>query len=123
MATPIRASGRCKQTMVQEGRFLQSDFTFETSGKPSTGVGLIGFEPENRLFTSIWYDSRQTRMSLRQSREVFDGKQIVLFSKSLEPDGKESRRSKTVTTITADSQTITHKQFSLGAGGEERLMM
>jgi hypothetical protein len=120
---PTRSKGTCKQAMVQDGRFLQSDFTLESGGKTSTGVGVIGFEPENGLFTSFWYDSRQTRMSVRQSKERFDGKQIVLFSKSLEADGREARKSKTVSTISEDGNTIIHKQFSLGAGGEERLLM
>src|SRR5215470_13753905 len=35
---PAKATGECTQKMVQDGRFLESDFTFHTAdGKTSTG--------------------------------------------------------------------------------------
>src|SRR5262245_7027734 len=41
---PSRATGRSRQTMIHDGRFLQSEFVFEQNGQKSTGLGLIGFE-------------------------------------------------------------------------------
>src|SRR5262249_23874285 len=76
---PVKATGECKQTMIHDGRFLQSDFTFKTDAGKTTGLGLIGFEPDTGLFTSVWTDSRQTRMSARQSEEKFDGSQSALL--------------------------------------------
>ena len=110
--------------MIHDGRFLQSEFTFEQGGRKTTGLGIIGFEPESGVFTSFWTDSRQTRMSVRQSRDRFDGKQIIiLYSRSLEPDGKESRRSKTVSQLEDGDRKLTHRQYALGADGQERLFM
>src|SRR5262245_3557242 len=40
---PTRAQGRCRQTMIHGGRFLQSEFVFGAAGKETTGTGLIGF--------------------------------------------------------------------------------
>ncbi|HEV3168456.1 MAG TPA: DUF1579 family protein, partial [Isosphaeraceae bacterium] len=120
---PNRAEGRCRQVMIHDGRFLQSDFVFEQAGKKSTGKGIIGFEPESGTFTSFWTDSRQTRMSLRQSRDRFDGETIVLYSRSLDPEAKELRSSKTTTRLEEDGRKLVHRQFSIGANGEERLMM
>jgi hypothetical protein len=120
---PVRSEGRCRQTMIHNGRFLQSDFVFGEGERKSTGMGIIGFEPESGTFTSFWTDSRQTRMSARQSRGPFDGEQIVLYSHSLEPDGKESRRSKTVSRLEDGGRKLVHRQYALGANGEERLMM
>jgi hypothetical protein len=40
-------------------------------------------DPQTGLFTTFWYDSRSTKFSIRQSRDAFDGKQIVLYSASL----------------------------------------
>ena len=88
--------------MIHMGHFLQSDFVFVEGEDTSTGKGLIGFEPESGRFTSIWTDSRQTRMSVRQSSEKFDGRSIVLYSKSLEAE--ELRRSRTVTTLAEDGR-------------------
>jgi hypothetical protein len=120
---PVRISGQCRQTMIQGRRFLQSDFVFGQGDKKSTGLGIIGFEPESGRFTSFWVDSRQTRMSARQSREPFDGEKIVLYSLVLEPNGKETRRSKTVSHLDQNGRRLLHRQYALGTGGEERLMM
>jgi hypothetical protein len=121
MGEPARQKGQCKQTMIQGGRFLQSDFTFESEGGKTTGTGIIGFEPETGKFTSVWFDSRQTRMSFRQADGKFDGEQIVLFSKEL--DGKEGRRSKTISKLEGDGKKIVHRQFSLAQDNTERLVM
>jgi Protein of unknown function (DUF1579) len=123
---PVKGKGECRQRMIQDGRFLQSEFTFANdAGKTAgTGTGLIGFEPENGKFTSVWIDSRQTRMSFRQSEEKFDGKQIALVGKELGEAGKEGgRKSRTVTTLTNEGKTITHLQFSVEAGAPDRLVM
>src|SRR5262245_3117424 len=61
------SNGTCKQRMIQDGRFLESDFTFEGPTGKTTGLGLIGFEADSNRFTSVWIDSRSTRMSFRQS--------------------------------------------------------
>jgi hypothetical protein len=120
---PIRTEGRCRQAMIHDGRFLQSEFVFEQSGQKTTGLGIIGYEPESGRFTSFWTDSRQTKMSVRQSRDPFDGKQIVLYSRSLDTGGDESRRSKTVTRMEVEGRKLVHRQYALGPAGEERLMM
>lgn len=120
---PVRSTGRCRQAMIQGGRFLQSEFTFGEGDRATTGLGLIGFEPESGTFTSVWIDSRQTRMSHRKSRDKFDGTRIVLYSESLGAEVRESRRSKTVSTLEDGGRRIVHRQFNLGPAGEERPFM
>ena len=120
---PAKTKGKCRQTMIHDGRFLQSDFVFEQDGKKTTGLGLVGFDPENSLFTSVWTDSRSTRVSLRQSKEPFNGKEIVLHSRSIEKDAKDSRMSRTATRMEANGDRIIHRQYTVGAGGQERLIM
>jgi hypothetical protein len=93
---PVRQKGEVRQTMIHGGRFLQSDFTFRHADEKTTGTGLIGFDLASGLFTSVWIDSRSTRMSFRQGQEKFDGKQIVLHSRALGDDGKKGRVSRTV---------------------------
>ena len=109
--------------MIQDGRFLQSQFIFVSDGKRSTGQGIIGFEPESGRFTSFWVDSRQTRMSARQSREPFDDTRIVLYSLALDPQAKETRRSKTISQLEDHGRKLIHRQYALGSGGDERLVM
>jgi hypothetical protein len=119
---PARATGGCRQTMIHGGRFLQSEFTFTQGGATTTGLGLIGFEPATGKFTSVWTDSRAVRMSLRQSSEKFNGEEIVLLGRSLEPGG-EGRTSRTVTRLEDEGRKIVHRQFTAGADGKERLVM
>ena len=120
---PVRAKGECRQTMVHEGRFLRSEFIFQQGDTKTTGLGLVGFEAESGLFTSVWTDSRSTKMSLRQSRGKFDGQEIVLYSRSLSEDTKEMRRSRTVTRLEDGGRKILHRQYAVGQDGKERLMM
>src|SRR5262245_46456636 len=70
--SPAVAKGHCRQHMIHDGRFLQSDFTFEQGQTRTTGQGLIGFEADKGVFTSVWTDSRSTRMSLRQGKDKFN---------------------------------------------------
>lgn len=118
---PVRATGTCRQTMIHGGRFLQSEFTFISNTGKTTGLGLIGFEPESGKFTSVWIDSRQTRMSLRQSEDKFDGEQIVLVSQEI--GGKEGRRSKTITHLEDDGKKLIHRQYVVEANAPDRLVM
>jgi hypothetical protein len=86
-------------------------------------MGLIGFEAETGKFTSVWTDSRSTRMSMRQSKEPFKGDEIVLYSGSLNADGKTMRQSRTVTRLEDNGNKIVHRQYSAGPDGKDRLFM
>ncbi|MBY0512601.1 MAG: DUF1579 domain-containing protein [Gemmataceae bacterium] len=118
---PAVTKGTCRQTMIHGGRFLQSEFTFAGPAGPTTGTGLIGYEPAADRFTSVWVDSRQTRMSFRQGAEKFDGEQIVLHAKEL--GGAEGRASRTVTRLEENGDKIVHRQYGAGADGKDRLVM
>jgi hypothetical protein len=119
---PARSLGVCSQKLIHDGRFLQSEFVFGAGAGETTGLGLIGFDPDNGRFTSVWTDSRQTRMSFRQGQDKFDGRQIVLYSEALGGDAA-GRRSKTVTEMADQGNRIVHRQFGIGADGQERLVM
>jgi hypothetical protein len=120
---PVRTPGECRQTMIHEGRFLQSDFVFHAAGGKSTGQGVIGFETATGKFTSVWTDARATRMSFRQSDAPFDGKEIVLYARPLGSEARESLRSRTVTRLEDDGRKIVHRQFTVDAEGKERPIM
>jgi hypothetical protein len=121
---PSRQRGTCRQTMVHEGRFLKSEFVFGQGENKTTGTGLIGYETPNGPFTSVWIDSRQTRMSARAGKGAFDGKEIDLYSKSFGEDSKgPARSSRTVTTLEDNGRKIVHRQYAIAADASERLMM
>jgi hypothetical protein len=120
---PVKTKGECRQTMIHDGRFLQSEFVFEQDGKKTTGLGTAGFDAATGQFTTVWTDSRSTRMSFRQSEQPFDGKEIALRSRSLQKEAEGARTSRTASRIDTDGNRIIHRQYSLGPAGQERLMM
>lgn len=120
---PVRQRGECRQTMLHEGRFLQSEFVFWSGDTKTTGTGLIGFDPASGRFTSVWIDSRSTRMSFRQGKDKFDGKRIELVSSSLAGDGNKGRFSRTITQLEEEDRRIVHRQYTAGDDGKERLVM
>ncbi len=113
-----RATGECTQKMIQDGRFLQSDFTFHQDGKSSTGTGISGFDPKTGLFTTFWFDSRSTRVSIRQSRDPFDGKQIVLYSVSLGGSHGQEHVSRTVSHLEDGGPEAHPSAIQFGRGGQ-----
>ncbi len=119
--TPTRIKGTCKQSMQQGGKFLFSEFTFSEGATATTGLGIIGYIPDSGLFISSWVDSRATKMSLRQSREKFNGKEIILFSGTLNNDPK-ARVSRTVSTVEEGGKKILHRQFNIKDGQEAVFM-
>lgn len=120
---PVRARGTCVQTMIHGGRFLRSEFVFKTPAGEATGLGVIGFEPDTGLFSSVWTDSRATRLSLRQSETPFDGEQIVLFGRALGVDAAKGPRSRTVTRLEAGGARLLHRQYIPRPGGGEHLIL
>jgi len=118
-----RTNGRVRQAMVHGGRFLQCDFMFDGPSGKTTGQGLIGFESDTGKFTSVWTDSRATRMSFRQSDAPFDGKEIVLVGKGLGADATAPSKSRTVTRLEDDGRKIIHRQNAIDADNNERPVM
>ena len=120
---PIVTKGTCKQYMVQDGKFLQSDFTFfNPDGTKSTGVGISGFDSKTNRFTTVWYDSRQTTMSIRQSDGTFDGKNIVLWATPLDPD-HPGRTTVARAHLEEDGRLLLHRHFTTNDKGEERMVI
>lgn len=120
---PVVSRGECHQKMVQEGRFLESDFTFIAGdGRKSTGKGVSGFDSKTNKFTTVWYDSGQTTMSIRQSDGTFDGKEIVLYSTSLDPD-KPGRRTVARAHLEENGNVLLHRHFLIDDTGKEHLMI
>ncbi|MDQ6759115.1 MAG: DUF1579 domain-containing protein [Acidobacteriota bacterium] len=120
---PIVTKATCKQYMVQDGKFLQSDFTFlNPDGTKSTGTGISGFDSKTNRFTTVWYDSQQTTMSIRQSDGTFDGKNIVLWATSLDPE-RPGRKTVARAHLEEDGRLLLHRHFTTNDKGEERMVI
>ena len=120
---PIVTKATCRQYMIQDGKFLQSDFTFLNSdGTKSTGTGISGFDSKTNRFTTVWYDSRQTTMSIRQSDGTFDGKNIVLWATALDPD-RPGRKTVARAHLEQDGHLLLHRHFLIDDKGNERIII
>ena len=120
---PIVSKAICKQYMIQDGKFLQSDFTFLNSdGTKSTGTGISGFDPKTNRFTTVWYDSRQTTMSIRQSDGTFDGKNIVLWATALDTE-RPGRKTVARAHFEEEGHVLLHRHFVIDDKGNERMMI
>lgn len=120
---PVHTRGECHQQMVQDGRFLESDFTFfDEHGGKSTGVGISGFDAKTNKFTTVWYDSRQVTFSTRQSDGTFDGKEIVLYATSLDPD-RPGRKTVARAHLEENGRVLLHRHFFIQDDGTERVMI
>src|SRR5262245_61053880 len=120
--TPRVTKGASKQYMVQDGKFLVSDFTFvNPDGTNSAGTGISGFDSKTNRFTTVWYDSRQTTMSIRQSDGTFDGKNIILWATPLDPD-RPGRKTVTRTHLEEGGRLLLHRHFAIDDKGREGMM-
>jgi len=120
---PTVTKGTVKQFMVQGGKFLESDFTFfDPDGSKSTGVGIIGFDAKTNRFTSFWYDSTKTSFSIRQSDGTFDGKTIVLWATSLDPD-RPGRKTYARMHLEENGHVLVHQHFAIDDQGKERMVL
>jgi hypothetical protein len=121
---PVRTKGTCHQTMMHDGRFLKSEFTFEEKdGTKTSGLGILGYDPKTDTFTSVWTDSRSTRMSLRQSEGKFNGEEVVLYGKSLDNGGTDARHSRTVAHLEDGGRKLIHRQYIPSPDGNEFIIM
>src|SRR2546423_12742722 len=120
---PVVTKGSCRQYMIQDGKFLQSDFTFlNNDGTKSTGTGISGFDAKTNRFTTVWYDSRQTTMSIRQSDGTFDGKNVILYATALDPD-RPGRRTVARAHLEDNGRLLLHRHYLIGDDGSERMMI
>jgi hypothetical protein len=120
---PIVTKGTCKQYMIQNGKFLQSDFTFfNPDGSSSTGTGISGFDSKTNRFTTVWFDSRQTTMSIRQSDGTFDGKNIVLWETPIDTE-HPGRKTVARAHLEDDGRVLLHRHYLIDENGNERMML
>lgn len=120
---PVVTKGTCKQYMIQDGKFLQSDFTFiNSAGAKTTGTGISGFDSKTNRFTTVWYDSRQTTMSIRQSDGTFDGRNIVLWSTPLDTE-QPGRKTVARAHLEENGRLLLHRHFLIDDKGNERMII
>jgi len=121
--TPKISKATCKQYMVMDGKFLESDFTFvdANGAKVATGTGISGFDPRTNRFTTVWFDSRRTEMSIRQSDGTFDGENIVLYATPIDVE-VPGRKTVARGHLEDNGRVLVYDHYLIDAAGKERIM-
>ena len=70
----------------------------------------------------MWYDSRQTTMSIRQSDGTFDGKNIVLWDTALDTE-HGGRKTVARAHLEEGGRVLVHRHFVIDDKGNERMMI
>jgi hypothetical protein len=95
---------------------------FDSDGTRSTGTGISGFYPKTNRFTTVWYDSRQTTMSIRQCDGAFDGKTIVLWATPLDTE-HPGRKTVARAHLEDQGRLLLHRHFVIDDKGNERMII
>jgi hypothetical protein len=70
---------------------------------------------------TVWFDSRQTTISIRQSDGTFDGDNIVLWATPLDPDRPGRKRSRAH--LEEGGRVVVQQHFLIDDKGNERMMI
>ena len=92
------------------------------TGRKAPALEFSGFDSKTNRFTTVWYDSQRTAMSIRQSDGTFDGKNIVLWDTPLDSE-HPGRKTVARAHLEQDGHLLVHRHFMIDDKGQERLMI
>ena len=96
-AEPMESTATSSNTIIMGGRFLETDYAGDIMGMPFTGKGLMGYDNNRKLFTSMWIDSMTTGISTSMGNLDESGTAITLIGEMDEPTtGEMGKAYKTV---------------------------
>jgi hypothetical protein len=93
-APPTTTKGASHCELIHGGRFLKSEGTgmFKMPGpdgkmieKPTTNLGLSGYDNNRKLYTMVWTDSMSTALMSASGSLSQDGKTMTMFGEMDEP--------------------------------------
>jgi hypothetical protein len=115
---PEGSTGTCEQKMLLDGRFLQQEYTSESTGETFTGINIIGYNNHTKKYQSVYMDTIMgTPMYYFEGTASADGKTITQESSFDDPiRGSVTRRS--ITRI-VDENTLVYEMFNIPKGGKE----
>lgn len=115
---PEESTGTCEQKMLLGGRFLQQEYTSESTGETFTGINIIGYNNHTKKYQSVYMDTVMgTPMYYFEGTASADGKTITQESSFDDPiRGSVTRRS--ITRI-VDENTLVYEMFNIPKGGKE----
>lgn len=76
-APPMVSSDSATFTVILDGRWVRQDYRGTFMGKPSTGLGMFGYDGYEKKYISMWFDSMMTGSTPMSGTAGADGKSIT----------------------------------------------
>jgi uncharacterized protein DUF1579 len=118
---PIINEGISVRKAVLGGRFLMEQVKSTFNNKPFEGMGLTGYDNQQKKYISFWVDSMGTMMMTSEGTMDASGKVLTMTSDMLDPASGQKSPVKMVSTF-VDSNNEKFEMFA-SQGGQEMKMM
>lgn len=107
--------GTMKNEMAMGGLWLVQDYEGEMMGQGFTGLGLLGYDPQKKLYLGTWVDSMTTSMSLAEGMYDKAKKELVLSMEGPNPMTGETVVMRQITRFKDKD----HWEFAMAAPGPD----
>jgi len=88
-APPVQSITTARIEVILGGRFVRIDYQGSVIGKPHAGELLIGYEPDEKRYTSIWIDSFHMSPAIMVSTGERSSDGAISLLGSYPADGKQ----------------------------------
>ena len=101
---PILSEGTCENTWIMGNRYMQSTHKGDFDGKPFEGMGLMGYDNQQKEFVSVWCDNMGTGLMMSDGTADASGKVFTLMSKMPDPVTRKPMDLKMITKVIDENQ-------------------
>ncbi len=114
---PVEAPGVATNTLILDGRFLQTTYEGDFGGMPFHGMGLDGYDNLNEKYVGIWTDTMSTMMIVFSGSLDSSGKIREMFAEYTSAMTGKPTKSKGVTTVVSENE-HRYEGWHMGDDGE-----
>jgi hypothetical protein len=96
----MELTGTMTRTMVLDGHYLQETYKGQLFGNAFTGMGMVGFDQNQKRYFTAWFDSMSTNMIHLQGEYDAKKKTLTFLGTDFEPNTKKKMKARDVLRIT-----------------------
>lgn len=120
---PSESKGVMTRKMILGGNYLQESYKGEFFGKAFAGLGIVGYDANQKKYVTTWYDSMSTTMMLLHGTYNADKKTLTMLGEDFEPNSKKKMKARDVLKIlNAEQQTFEMYRQPEGSPDEIKVM-
>ena len=122
-APPKESKGVMTRKMILGGNFLQESYKGEFFGNTFTGMGLIGFDGNQKKYVNTWFDSMSTAPMILYGTYDADKKTLTMVGEDFDANTKKKMKARDVLKmVSPETQTFEMFRLPEGAPGEIKVM-